>query len=32
MTLFSAANRVSLEAVRRQCGFDFLGLTDAKGR
>jgi two-component system, NtrC family, sensor kinase len=28
----SAANRVSLEAVRRQCGFDFLGLTDAKGK
>jgi two-component system, NtrC family, sensor kinase len=24
--------RVSLEAVQRQCGFDFLGLTDAKGK
>ncbi|MDD5205818.1 MAG: cache domain-containing protein [Desulfobacterales bacterium] len=28
----SAHTRVSLEAVRRQCGFDFLGLTDAKGK
>jgi two-component system NtrC family sensor kinase len=28
----SQANRVSLEAVRRQCGFHFLGLTDSKGR
>jgi len=29
---FSPQTRVSLEAVRRQCGFDFLGLTDSKGR
>jgi two-component system, NtrC family, sensor kinase len=24
--------RVTLEAVQRQCGFDFLGLTDSKGK
>jgi two-component system NtrC family sensor kinase len=29
---FSPQTRVSLEAVRRQCGFDFLGLTDSKGK
>ena len=28
----SPAQRAALEAVRRQCGFDFLGLTDIKGR
>lgn len=28
----SAANRAALEAVRRQCGFDFLCLTDSKGK
>ena len=28
----SPANRVALEQVRRQCGFDFLGLTDSKGK
>jgi two-component system NtrC family sensor kinase len=28
----SPSNRVSLEEVRRQCGFDFLSLTDSKGR
>jgi len=28
----SQAYRASLEAVRRQCGFDFLSLTDRKGR
>jgi two-component system, NtrC family, sensor kinase len=29
---FSPQTRVSLEAVRQQCGFDFLGLTDSKGK
>ena len=28
----SPSNRVALEEVRRQCGFDFLTLTDSKGR
>ena len=28
----SPSNRVALEEVRRQCGFDFLSLTDSKGR
>jgi two-component system NtrC family sensor kinase len=28
----AAASRASLEAVRKQCGFDFLCLTDPKGR
>lgn len=28
----SPQTRVSLEAVRRQCGFDFLCLTDSKGK
>ena len=28
----SQAYRASLEAVRRQCGFDFLSLTNRKGR
>ena len=28
----SQAYRASLEAVRRQCGFDFLSITDRKGR
>jgi len=28
----SPANRAALEAVRRQCGFDFLCLTDGKGK
>ncbi len=28
----SPANRTALEAVRRQCGFDFLCLTDSKGK
>jgi two-component system, NtrC family, sensor kinase len=28
----SPAQRAALEAVRRQCGFDFLGLTDIKGQ
>ena len=28
----SQAYRASLEAVRRQCGFDFLSFTDRKGR
>jgi two-component system NtrC family sensor kinase len=28
----SPANRAALEAVRRQCGFDFLCLTDSKGK
>jgi two-component system NtrC family sensor kinase len=31
-TPLAPQTRVSLEAVRRQCGFDFLGLTDAKGK
>lgn len=28
----SPANRVALEEVRRQCGLDFLSLTDSKGQ
>jgi two-component system NtrC family sensor kinase len=28
----SPANRVALEQVRRQCGLDFLALTDSKGQ
>ena len=28
----SALSRAALEAVRRQCGFDFLCLTDSKGK
>jgi two-component system, NtrC family, sensor kinase len=28
----SLSNRAALEAVRRQCGFDFLSLTDSKGQ
>src|SRR5512136_2411858 len=28
----SPTNRVALEEVRRQCGFDFLSLTDSNGR
>jgi two-component system NtrC family sensor kinase len=28
----SPSNRVALEEVRRQCGFDFLSLTDSKGQ
>jgi two-component system, NtrC family, sensor kinase len=28
----SPAQRAALEAARRQCGFDFLGLTDVKGQ
>ncbi|MBN1106413.1 MAG: cache domain-containing protein [Deltaproteobacteria bacterium] len=28
----SESSRVSLDAVRRQCGFHFLGLTDSRGR
>jgi len=28
----SPSSRVALEEVRRQCGFDFLSLTDSKGR
>ena len=28
----SPANRAALESVRRQCGFDFLCLTDSKGK
>src|SRR5512143_3231698 len=28
----SLSNRAALEAVRRQCGFDFLSLTDSRGQ
>ena len=28
----SPSNRAALEAVRRQCGFDFLSLTDSQGK